>query len=263
MTKPSRSLSKGREAVCGSSLRVLMAFIAQLRELSGGKPVGLKTAVGHRFQFLAIVKAMIATGEGPDFIVIDGGEGGTGAAPSELSDHVGLPLTLGLSFAESALVGAGVRDRLKLGASGKLVSGYDLCRAFAIGADYVLSARDFMFAIGCIQSRTCHTNRCPTGVATQDPLRQSALVVVDKAERVYNFHRLTLKALSDMLGAAGLSHPDELKAHHLVRRVSATEIKQFSELHVFLEPGSLLDGQCPHTTYVQNWARASAETFGG
>jgi len=238
----------------------LMAFIAQLRELSGGKPVGLKTAVGHRFQFLAIVKAMIATGEGPDFIVIDGGEGGTGAAPSELSDHVGLPLTLGLSFAESALVGAGVRDRLKLGASGKLVSGYDLCRAFAIGADYVLSARDFMFAIGCIQSRTCHTNRCPTGVATQDPQRQRALVVDDKAERVANFHRNTLRALAELLGSAGLAHPSDLMPWHLHVRDESGNILRGDEFYPRPAFGALVNGEAA-PALAQEWRLAQAESF--
>ena len=184
-----------------------MSFIAQLRELSDGKPVGVKMAIGHRYEFLAVVKAMLAMDVTPDFIVIDGGEGGTGAAPAELSNHVGLPLNEGLSFVHNALVGVGLRDRIRLGASGKLVTGFDFCRAFAIGADYALCARGFMFAVGCIQSRSCHTNRCPTGVATQDQLRQRALVVADKAPRVANFHKNTLRALAELLGSAGLSHP--------------------------------------------------------
>jgi glutamate synthase domain-containing protein 2 len=190
----------GRDADCVSPAshrafstpRGLIEFIVQLRELSGGKPVGLKLAVGHRFEFLAIVKAMLDLDVTPDFIVVDGGEGGTGAAPAELSNHVGLPLNEGLSFVHNALVGAGLRDRIRLGASGKLVTAFDLCRVFAIGADYAMCARSFMFAAGCIQSRSCHTNHCPTGVATQDPARQRALVVSDKAPRVANFHRNTL-----------------------------------------------------------------------
>ena len=238
----------------------LIGFIAKLRELSGGKPVGLKMAIGHRYEFLAIVKAMLATGDGPDFIVIDGGEGGTGAAPAELSNHVGLPLTLGLSFAESALVGAGVRDRLKLGASGKLVSGFDLCRAFAMGADYALSARDFMFAIGCIQSRSCHTNRCPTGVATQDPLRQRALVVDDKAERVANFHRNTLRALAELLGAAGLAHPSDFMPWHLHVRDESGNILRGDQFYPRPAFGALIDGDAP-PTLVQEWRLAQAESF--
>jgi len=241
----------------------MMDFITRLRTLSGGKPVGFKLCLGHPWEYMAIVKAMLQTGVTPDFIVVDGAEGGTGAAPTEFSDHIGAPMREGLLFVHNTLVGAGLRDRIKIGAAGKIVSAFDIASVLAIGADWANAARGFMFAIGCVQSVSCNTNHCPTGVATQDPLRQSALVVVDKAERVYNFHRLTLKALADMLGAAGLSHPDQLKAHHLVRRVSATEIKQFSELHVFLEPGELLDGRCRHAAYAHNWTRASAETFGG
>ena len=241
----------------------MMAFITQLRTLSGGKPVGFKLCLGHPWEYMAIVKAMLQTGVTPDFIVVDGAEGGTGAAPTEFSDHIGAPMREGLLFVHNTLVGAGLRDRIRIGVAGKIVSAFDIASVLAIGADWANSARGFMFAIGCVQSVSCNTNHCPTGVATQDPLRQAALVVTDKAERVHNFHRLTLKALADMLGAAGLSHPDDLKAHHLVRRLSATEIKQFSELHIFLHPGELLDGSCSHTLYASNWARASAATFGG
>ena len=239
----------------------MMDFIVRLRELSGGKPVGFKYCLGHPWEFMAIVKAMLQTGVTPDFIVVDGAEGGTGAAPTEFSDHIGAPMREGLLFTHNTLVGAGLRDRIKIGVAGKIVSAFDIASVLAIGADWANSARGFMFAIGCVQSVSCNTNHCPTGVATQDPLRQKALVPLEKAERVYNFHRLTLKGLSDMLAAAGLTHPDQLKPHHLVRRVSATEIKQFSELHTFIEPGSLLDGGCQADFYVRNWARASAEAF--
>ena len=153
---------------------------------------------------------MLQTGVTPDFIVVDGAEGGTGAAPTEFSDHIGAPMREGLLFVHNTLVGAGLRERIKIGAAGKIVSAFDIASVLAIGADWANAARGFMFAIGCVQSVSCNTNHCPTGVATQDPLRQSALVVADKAERVHNFHRLTLKALADMLGAAGLSHPDQL-----------------------------------------------------
>ena len=182
----------------------MMTFIAWLRELSGGKPIGFKLCVGHRYEFLAMVKAMIESGVTPDFIVVDGTEGGTGAAPPELTNHVGLPLTDGLTFVHNALIGAGLRDRIRIGASGKLVTGYDLCRIYALGADFAMIARGFMFAVGCIQARSCHTNRCPTGISTQDPLRQRAVVVPVKAERVANFHRNTLRAVAEVLGAAGL-----------------------------------------------------------
>src|SRR5580693_743892 len=209
----------------------LMAFIVRLRELSGGKPVGFKLCIGHPWEFMCMVKAMLATGVTPDFVVVDGAEGGTGAAPTEFSDHIGVPMREGLLFVHNTLVGAGLRDRIKVGVAGKIVSAFDIASVLAIGADWANAARGFMFAVGCVQSRSCNTNRCPTGVATQDQLRQGALVVPDKAERVYNFHRLTLRALADMLAEGGLDHPDQLEPHHLVRRISATEVKQFSELH--------------------------------
>lgn len=241
----------------------MMAFITQLRTLSGGKPVGFKLCVGHAWEFMGMVKAMLESGVLPDFIVVDGAEGGTGAAPTEFSDHIGAPMREGLLFVHNTLVGAGLRDRIKLGVAGKIVSAFDIASVLAIGADWANAARGFMFAVGCVQSVSCNTNRCPTGVATQDKLLQSALVVPDKAERVYNFHRLTLKALSDMLAAAGLNHPDELKPYHLTRRVSATEIKSFSQLHTFLEPRQLVEGRCEDGFYAENWARASADSFGG
>ena len=183
----------------------LMHFIQQLRELSGGKPVGFKFCLGHPWEFMGIAKAMLETGILPDFIVVDGKEGGTGAAPVEFTDHIGVPLREGLLFVHNTLVGLNLRDKIKLGASGKIVSAFDIASVLAIGADWANSARGFMFAIGCIQSQSCHTNKCPTGVATQDALRQRALVVPDKAQRVYNFHRNTLKALAEMLAAAGLA----------------------------------------------------------
>ncbi len=253
-------ISPARHSAFSTPLE-MMAFITQLRMLSGGKPVGFKLCIGHPWEFMSIVKAMLETGVVADFVVVDGGEGGTGAAPTEFSDHIGAPMREGLLFVHNTLVGAGLRGRIKLGVAGKIVSAFDIASVLAIGADWANAARGFMFAVGCVQSRTCNTNRCPTGVATQDPLRQGALVVPDKAERVYNFHRLTLRALSEMLAAAGLEHPDELKPHHLVRRISATEIKQFSELHTFLKPGELLGDACSDGFYAGNWKRASAATF--
>jgi glutamate synthase domain-containing protein 2 len=241
----------------------MMDFIVRLRELSGGKPVGFKLCMGHPWEFMCIVKAMLVSGVTPDFIVVDGTEGGTGAAPTEFSDHVGVPMREGLLFAHNTLVGAGLRDRIKIGVACKIVSAFDIVSVLAIGADWANAARGFMFAVGCVQSRSCNTNRCPTGVATQDALRQKALVVPDKAERVYNFHRLTLRGLSDMLAAAGLEHPDQVKPHHLARRVSATEIKLFDELHTFVAPGSLLDGSVASEIYARNWNRASETSFAG
>ncbi|MFG0681492.1 FMN-binding glutamate synthase family protein [Pseudomonas sp. WSY_20] len=239
----------------------MMQFIAQLRELSGGKPVGFKLCLGHPWEFMGIAKAMLETGILPDFIVIDGKEGGTGAAPVEFTDHIGVPLREGLLFVHNTLVGLNLRDKIKLGASGKIVSAFDIASVLAIGADWANAARGFMFAIGCIQSQSCHTNKCPTGVATQDPLRQRALVVPDKAERVLNFHRNTLRALAEMLAAAGLEHPSQLEAKHLVRRISATEIKLFSQMHVFLKPGELLTGEVDGQFYSRMWHLARADSF--
>lgn len=242
----------------------LMHFISDLRSLSGGKPVGFKLCVGLPWEFMGIVKAMLETGITPDFIVVDGAEGGTGAAPTEFSDHIGTPMREGLLFVHNVLVGAGLRDRVRIGAAGKIVSAFDIASVLAIGADWVNAARGFMFALGCVQSVSCDTNRCPTGIATQDRGRQAALVVPDKAERVYNFHRLTLRALADMLAAAGLDHPDELGPQHLVRRVSATEIKQFDQLHTFLKPGELLvDSGRGESFYAANWQRATSTRFHG
>ncbi|WP_433885602.1 FMN-binding glutamate synthase family protein [Pseudomonas vranovensis] len=239
----------------------LLQFIGQLRELSGGKPVGFKFCLGHPWEFMAIAKAMLATGIVPDFIVVDGKEGGTGAAPREFSDNIGVPMREGLMFVHNTLVGLNLRDKIRIGAGGKIVSAFDIASVLAIGADWVNSARGFMFAIGCIQSQSCHTNKCPTGVATQDPLRQRALVVPEKADRVYSFHRNTLHALAEMLAAAGLDHPAELKPKHLVRRISASEIRLFSQLHVFLKPGELLSGSIDSEFYARMWRMARSDSF--
>ncbi|KJK15308.1 FMN-binding glutamate synthase family protein [Pseudomonas sp. 2(2015)] len=239
----------------------LLQFIGQLRELSGGKPVGFKFCLGHPWEFMGIAKAILATGIVPDFIVVDGKEGGTGAAPREFSDNIGVPMREGLMFVHNTLVGLNLRDKIRIGAGGKIVSAFDIASVLAIGADWVNSARGFMFAIGCIQSQSCHTNKCPTGVATQDPLRQRALVVPEKAERVYSFHRNTLHALAEMLAAAGLDHPAELKPKHLVRRISASEIRLFSQLHVFLKPGELLSGSIDSEFYARMWRMARSDSF--
>ena len=239
----------------------MMGFIARLRELSGGKPVGFKFCLGHPWEFMGIVKAMLETGILPDFIVVDGAEGGTGAAPVEFTDHIGVPMREGLLFVHNALVGANLRSKIRIGAAGKVVSAFDIASLLAIGADWANAARGFMFAIGCIQSQSCHTNRCPTGVATQDPLRQRALVVPDKAERVRSFHRNTLKALAEMLAAAGLEHPSQLGPHHLVRRTGTAEVRLFSQLHYFAKPGELVDGESKSTLYADSWHLARSDSF--
>ena len=239
----------------------MMAFVAQLRALSGGKPVGFKLCVGQPWEFMGIVKAMLASGTVPDFVVVDGGEGGTGAAPVEFSDHVGTPMREGLLFVHNTLVGAGLRDRVKIGVAGRLVSAFDIATVLAIGADWTNAARGYMFALGCIQSLSCHTNKCPTGVATQDAGRQRALVVPDKGERVASYHDRTVDALAEMLAAAGIAHPDDLMPHHVVHRVSPTEIRQFDQIHHFLKAGDLVDGTCALPFYRDNWARAQTGSF--
>jgi glutamate synthase domain-containing protein 2 len=238
----------------------LMQFIATMRRLSGGKPAGFKLCIGHPWEFLAVCKAMVATQIFPDFIVVDGKEGGTGAAPLEFTDHLGMPLREGLNFVHNALIGIGARDRVKLGASGKIVSAFDIARIMALGADWCNSARGFMFALGCIQSLSCHTDRCPTGVSTQDRLRQRALVIPDKAERVFNFHRSTLEALAELIGAAGLKHPTELTPAHFARRVSPHEVKSFADLYPTLRPGELLSGT-DDRRFARAWALATPEGF--
>ena len=242
----------------------LLHFIDRLRTLSGGKPTGFKLAIGHPWEFFGIVKAMLSTGITPDFIVVDGGEGGTGAAPVEFSDHVGTPLQEALLLVHNTLVGAGLRDRVKIGASGKIVSAFDIARTIALGADWCNSARGFMFALGCVQSQSCHTDRCPTGVATQDEQRQKALDVPDKTSRVAHFHQNTMKALAELIAAAGLTHTSQLKPHHIVRRVSPNQVKLASALLPYLTPGELLDPEQLHRlppVFGLYWPIAQAESF--
>ncbi|AXY56495.1 FMN-binding glutamate synthase family protein [Acinetobacter chinensis] len=241
----------------------MMHFIQQLRDLSGGKPVGFKLCIGQPWQFMSIVKAMLQTKIIPDFIVVDGSEGGTGAAPVELINHVGTPLREGLLFVHNTLVGAGLRGRIRIGASGKLVSAFDIASTMAIGADWVNSARGFMFAVGCIQAQSCHTNQCPVGVATQDKERQKALHVPTKADRVYHYHRNTLHALSELIAAAGLQHPEDIKAHHLAQRVNDREIKNYAQLHFWLKPGELLncENKDDENFYFRMWNMSNVEYF--
>ncbi|MBK1658518.1 FMN-binding glutamate synthase family protein [Paracraurococcus ruber] len=238
----------------------MMRFVAEMRRLSGGKPAGFKLCIGHPWEFLAICKAMLETGITPDFIVVDGAEGGTGAAPLEFMDHLGMPLREGLSFAHNALLGVGLRDRIRLGASGKIASAFDMARAFALGADWCNAARGFMFALGCIQSLSCHTDRCPTGVATQDPTRARALDVPDKATRVVQFHEATLEALAELVAAAGLEHPGQFRLEHFRRRVSAQDVRCFSELYPRLAPGALLRG-ATDPRFTPYWDMADPHSF--
>lgn len=239
----------------------LVEFIGRLRELSGGKPVGMKLCVGHRREFMCIVKAMVETDIVPDFIVVDGKEGGTGAAPLEFTNHLGMPLIEGLTFVHNAMRGAGLRDRVRIGASGKLVQAFDIAKALALGADWANSARGFMFAIGCIQAQACHTNHCPVGVATQDKLRQRALNVEDKWQRVARFHGNTMKALAEMTGAAGLTHPSQFRPHHLLMREKDRDMVTGDEVYPDLPEGFLVRGESDAFGYLMRWNRARAESF--
>ena len=242
----------------------MMHFIARLRELSGGKPTGFKLCIGHPWEWFALVKAMLETGITPDFIVVDGAEGGTGAAPLEFTDHVGSPMQEGLLLVHNTLRGAGLREKIKLGCAGKVVSAFDIARLMALGADWCNSARGFMFALGCIQAQHCHTGACPTGVTTQDPLRQQSLVVTDKAERVFNFHQLTLDALKELVQAAGLAHPQDITSHHIVRRTADGQVRSLAHLVTTeLRPGALLqdDLSTLPMIYQRNWPLASGQRF--
>ena len=240
----------------------LMQFVQQLRTLSEGKPVGMKLCIGHPWEWFAIVKAMLESGIHPDFVVVDGAEGGTGAAPLEFSDHMGMPLQEGLRLVHNTLVGAGLRDQIRIGASGKIVSAFDMARALALGADWCNSARGFMFALGCIQAQTCHTGNCPTGVTTQDPKRQLALVVPSKAERVHNFHTHTLEALQELMQASGLQTPHDFTPRHIMRRVSETSTLHLSELVDTLAPGALLQSDVSTLPDVfSHWPSVGADSF--
>ena len=238
----------------------LLEFAARLRNASGGKPVGIKLCVGHPWEFLAVCKAMLESGILLDFVVVDGKEGGTGAAPEEFSDSIGTPLREGLLFVRNALVGSGLKDRVRIGASGKIVTGFDMARALALGADWCNAARPFMFALGCVQSRRCHTDTCPTGVATQDRLRQRGLVVADKRERVARYHAQSVRSLVDLVAAAGLESPAALGPQHVWRRVSTSETATFAALYTLLEPGELCGG-ARDPWYADQWHRARPDTF--
>lgn len=239
----------------------LLRFIEQLRELSGGKPTGFKLAIGHPWEWFAIAKAMSETGILPDFITVDGAEGGTGASPAEFMDHVGVPMHEALMLVHNTLVGLNLRDRVKVCAAGKITSSFDIARTLAMGADWCNAGRGFMFALGCIQSQSCHTDRCPTGIATQDPKRSKHLDIPDKATRVFQYHRNTLRALKELLGAAGLSHPGQLTPEHILRRVSPVEVRSIGALYRFLKPGDLIGKVPDHAVFQDFWAKARSDSF--
>jgi glutamate synthase domain-containing protein 2 len=242
-----------------STPRELIRFVARMRELAGGKPAGLKLCVGSRVDVLAMCKAMLDEHTAPDVILVDGSEGGTGAAPLEFEDHVGQPLTEGLLTVHNALVGVGLRDQVKLGAAGKVATGSDIVKRLIQGADFTNAARAMMMATGCIQSQRCHTNRCPVGVATQDPRRARALDVADKTERVYRYQQATVAEAVQIMAAMGARSPAELGPEQLMRRVGHMDTRSYAELYEWLEPRELVEGAPP--SWADDWDAADPDRF--
>lgn len=243
-----------------NSPKGLIQFIHQLRSLSGGKPVGFKLCIGKKSEFIGICKAMVELNIYPDFITVDGGEGGTGAAPQEFSNHVGAPMMDGLAFVHNMLEGFGIRQHITIIASGKILTGFHIVRAIALGADACNSARAMMMAIGCIQALQCNTNKCPTGVATQDPALTVGLVVEDKKQRVANYHEDTVKTFVELIGAAGLDHYKQLTRSHIYRRVFMNEVRTFEDIFPSLKPGCLLNNEIPEK-YKQDMEEASSNKW--
>ena len=243
-----------------NSPKGLLQFIKRLRELTGGKPIGFKLCLGRRDEFLGICKAMLETNILPDFITVDGAEGGTGAAPVEFTNNMGTPLEAGLVYVHNALVGINVRDKIRIICSGKVANGFDMVLNIALGADMCNSGRAMMMSVGCVQSKQCNANTCPTGVATQNYRLQRGLVVDEKMHRAANFHKNTMRSFLEMVGAIGLCTPDELKPEYVMRRINDECVKPFSEIHHYLKPGELLGEDIPDS-FKKHWELASAEKF--
>lgn len=243
-----------------SDPKTLLAFVSKLRELSGGKPVGFKLAIGQKHQFMAICKAMIKEQVYPDFITVDGAEGGTGAAPAEFSNRLGLPINDGLIFVHNCLKGCNIRDKIRIIASGKVISAFDIVQKLSIGADLCNSARGMLFSIGCIQARRCNTNECPTGIATQDPNRIRAIIPEIKSEHVNNYHKVTIESFLELMGAMGVDHPSKLTPEHVQKRTDYIHSKTYAELYPFLNDGDLLKEQLPQA-YEADWLKADSSTF--
>ena len=241
-----------------SSPKDLLGFVAHLRDLSGGKPVGFKLCIGYKTEFMAICKAMIETGITPDFITVDGSEGGTGAASVELTNSVGTPLWDAVTFVNSALIGSGVRDKIRIIAAGKIISAFHMVRVIALGADTINSARGMMFALGCIQSRHCNTDECPTGIATQNPERYQALDVTDKGERVAKYHRSMINHLIELLEIAGLKSTVDIMPWHVNRRISGIEVENYSDIYESLDKDCLLNKKTIPSNWKREWERADS-----
>ena len=245
-----------------SSPKGLLEFVKELRNLSGGKPIGFKLCVGKRSEFLAICKAMLETGIKPDFITVDGGEGGTGAAPIELTNSVGTPLRDAVIFVNNALIATGLREDIRIIASAKILTGFHMARIMALGADTVNSARGMMLALGCIQSRSCNTDMCPTGVATQDPSRYKALNIDHKSERVASYHNLTVENFTELLGACGIKDIADLEPSHINRRVNGTDTANYAKLYPLVKSMCLVcgDDDLPER-WKEDWELAAADTW--
>lgn len=262
-----RLVSKGKDIVSPPTHSAfttpleLMDFVKLLRKGSGGKPIGMKICIGNKSEFLAICKAMVETKTYLDFITVDGGEGGTGAAPQEYSDHVGMPLREALAFVYDALNGFGIKDQIKIICSGKVITGFDIVKNLSIGADLCNSARGMMFALGCIQALECHANTCPTGVATQDPNLMKGLVPEEKSIRVARFQKETVKSAMDLMASAGIDHPDKVGRSVVSMRINRTKIQTFEETYPELKVGSLLDGSTVPNEFFRDWKKASAQNF--
>ena len=238
----------------------LLQFVERLRELSGGKPVGFKLCIGKTREFISIVKAMRKTGITPDFITVDGGEGGTGAAPLEFSNYVGYPLNEGLTFVHNTLIGFSMRDQIKIISSGKINSGFGIVKHMVMGADLCYSSRGMMLALGCIQALSCNSNTCPTGIATQDSTLTLGLVVAEKNRRIANFHKATVKSFAEILGSMGLERPAQLMPWHLLRRVSSEKVKDYTEIYPFLKDGDLLKEPIP-AYFVRPMQTSNPDSF--
>lgn len=238
----------------------MMEFVAELREASSGKPVGIKLCIGKRREFIALCKAMVETGITPDYIAIDGGEGGTGAAPMEYASSIGCPSIEGLIFAYNALVGFDLKSKIKVIASGKITNGFSLLKKLALGADLCYGARCFMLALGCIQSLKCNKNVCPVGVATTDENLIRGLHVPDKCERVSKFHGNTLQSMAEIMGTMGCATTNSLRPWNIMRRVSQNEIHHYGEMFHYLEKGELLQEPFPKD-YERAVRAATAQTF--
>lgn len=238
----------------------LVQFMAKLRSLSNGKPIGFKLSIGRESEFVAICKAMVETKIYADFITVDGGEGGTGAAPLEYTNSIGMPLREALAFVDDCLTGYGVRQHIRIIASGKILTGFHLVKNLSLGADICNSARGMMFALGCVQSLTCNTNHCPTGVATQNPKLYRGLVVTNKAQRVALFHENTVHATADIIASAGLHYASELNRTHIYRRINQNSIMRYDQIFPYLKENSLLTNNIPQSfkLYIQE---ASSNSF--